>query len=202
MGRRTTQIAALLTCALLAFGSSLAHAAGSPRDIVKRTVEDVIAILQNPALDSTRRRAMIEEIAQERFDLQTMSKLVLARNWKRLSDAQKEEYVREFTHYLASYYGQRIDRYDQEQLVVLGERQEPRGDVTVKTQVKGGQFHGVSIDYRMREVDGTWLVIDVVVEGISLVRNYRDQFTEVMSRSGPESLLKQLREKNASSNFE
>jgi phospholipid transport system substrate-binding protein len=73
---------------------------------------------------------------------------------------------------------------------------EPRGDVTVKTKVTGGEFDGAFIDYRMRYRDEDWRIIDVVIEGISLVANFRDQFREVLSREGPEHLLQKLREKS------
>jgi hypothetical protein len=81
---------------------------------------------------------------------------------------------------------------------VVGERQEPRGDVTVLTKVVGGEYDGSLVDYRMRSKNGgPWLVIDVIVEGVSLVSNYRDQFKEVLSNGGPEELLRRLKEKNA-----
>ena len=73
----------------------------------------------------------------------------------------------------------------------------PRGDVTIQSVVRGGEFEGALVDYRMREKNGQWLVIDVIVEGISLVSNFRDQFKEVLARGGPDELLKKLREKNA-----
>lgn len=80
---------------------------------------------------------------------------------------------------------------------MLGEQPEPRGDVTVKTKVVGGENDGALVDYRMRQEDGSWKIIDVVIEGISLVANFRDQFRDVMGREGPSALLGKLREKNA-----
>jgi phospholipid transport system substrate-binding protein len=94
-------------------------------------------------------------------------------------------------------YGNRIERYDQEKVDIVGERQEPRGDVTIQSVVRGGEFEGATVDYRLRQREGRWLVIDVIVEGISLVSNFRDQFKEVLARGGPEELLEQLRAKNA-----
>ena len=125
-----------------------------------------------------------------------MSRLVLARNWKRFSKPQQVEFVEEFKNFLAHSYGDRIDRYSEEDVEVTGERPEPRGDVTVHTKIVGGQYSDAVVDYRLRQKDGTWRIIDVVVEGISLVFNYRDQFKEVVSRHGPEGLLERLREKN------
>ena len=126
-----------------------------------------------------------------------MSRLVLARNWKRFSKEQQVEYVSEFKTYLSNNYGNRIERYDQEEVEILSARDEPRGDVIVQTKIAGGQFTGALVDYRLRKTAGEWRVIDVVIEGISMVSNFRDQFKAVVSSGGPELLLKKLKEKNA-----
>jgi phospholipid transport system substrate-binding protein len=194
--------AALALTALLgagiAGGDGRAAAEPGPREVIEQTVEEVLAVLRDPALSQGDRRAAIEAIAVERFDFTTMSKLVLARNWKRFSTQQRDDFLREFKDYLANSYGDRIDRYEQEEVEVFGQREEPRGDVTVQTRIVGGENAGAIVDYRLRGRTGRWLVIDVVVEGISLVSNYRDQFREVLSNGGPDHLLVQLREKNAS----
>ena len=140
---------------------------------------------------------MIEKIAYARFDFTTMSRLVLARNWKRFSKDQQARFEVEFKTFLAKQYGTRLDSYQQEKVEVLGERAEPRGDVTVRTRIVGGDFEGADVDYRLRGKDGNWLVIDVVIEGISLVSNYRDQFKSVVGSGGPEALLDELKRKNA-----
>ncbi len=193
--------AALALTALLgagiAGGDGRAAAEPGPREVIEQTVDGVLAVLRDPALSQGDRHAAIEAIAYERFDFTTMSKLVLARNWKRFSAEQRDEFLREFKDYLASSYGDRIDRYEQEEVEIVGEREEPRGDVTVQTRIVGGENAGVTVDYRLRGRTGRWLVIDVVVEGISLVSNYRDQFREVLSNGGPDHLLARLREKNA-----
>ncbi len=167
-----------------------------PRQIVEQTVARVLAVLQQ-GLPKEERRARLEEIVYDRFDFRTMSRLVLARNWNKFSEEQRQEFVAEYRTYLANSYGARLDRYSGEQVEVFGERQEPRGDVTVLTRVVGGEYDGALVDYRLRKQDGSWLVIDVIVEGVSLVSNYRDQFKEVLSNGGPEELLKRLKEKNA-----
>lgn len=170
---------------------------GMPRQIVEQTVERVLGVLRQE-LPTPERRARLEEIVYDRFDFRTMSRLVLARNWKKFDEGQREEFVTEYRTYLANSYGARLDRYAGEEVEVVGERQEPRGDVTVLTRVAGGEYDGALVDYRMRSKDGgPWLVIDVIVEGVSLVSNYRDQFKEVLANGGPEELLRRLKEKNA-----
>jgi phospholipid transport system substrate-binding protein len=93
-------------------------------------------------------------------------------------------------------YGTRIARYANEDVVTLGARAEVNNDVTVQTAIKGGQFDGATIDYRMRLLAGKWQVIDVVIEGISLVSNFRSQFADVIAQGGPQELLKRIKAKN------
>lgn len=165
--------------------------------VIEKTVKEVLGVLANKSLSTENRLRSIEVIVHRRFDLQVMSRMVLARNWKRLTKEQQEEYVGEFKTYLSNNYGNRIERYDQEKVEVLEARDEPRGDVTVKTKITGGEFSGARIDYRLRKTAGEWRVIDVVIENISTVSNFRDQFKSVVSRGGLELLLKTLKEKNA-----
>ncbi len=194
---RTAALALAAAAALLPLSAAADPAVRSaPMRMIEKTIDEVLAVLSDSSLSTADQRSRLEEIANARFDFETMSRLVLARNWKRFSKPQQEEFVEEFKNFLAHSYGDRIDRYTEEKVEVTGERQEPRGDVTVKTRIVGGQYSDAVVDYRVRQRDGEWRVIDVVVEGISLVFNYRDQFKEVVSRSGPEGLLKRLRKKN------
>ena len=172
-------------------------AADGPRETMQETIDQVLAVLNDPERNPEQRLAAIEEIAYARFDMRTMSRLVLGRDWKRFSDEQKDEYLAAFKLYLANNYGDRINRYDQQGVEIIGVRDEPRGDKTVQTKIVGGEFDDARIDYRMRNKSGDWLVIDVIIEGISTVSNFRDQFREVLSRGGPDHLLEKLREKNA-----
>jgi len=167
------------------------------RAVIAETVDEVLAVLRDKSRPKEDRIRSLEQIVYGRFDLYVMSRLVLARNWKRFSDEQKEQYVAEFKQYLTNSYGNRIERYDQQEVEIVGEREEPRGDVVVQTKILGGEFEGALVDYRLRKQDSDWRVIDVIIEGISMVSNYRDQFKSIVSSGGPELLLKKLKEKNA-----
>ena len=189
----------LVLVALIAtlVGSAGIAAAADPRETMQETIDQVLAVLNDSERNHEQRLAAIEEIAYARFDMRTMSRLVLGRDWKRFSDEQKDEYLTAFKLYLANNYGDRINRYDQQSVEIIGVRDEPRGDKTVQTKIVGGEFDDARVDYRMRNKSGSWLVIDVVIEGISTVSNFRDQFREVLSRGGPEHLLEKLHEKNS-----
>lgn len=186
-------IAALLAAPALAAESPASEAAAR----ISKTVDQVLGILNDPKLDAAARRERIEAIAYDLFDFDTVSRLVVAQYWKRFDPKQRQELVENFKAFLARTYGDRIDRYSNEQVELVGERPEKRGDVTVFTRIVGGQYDGAEVEYRMRKIDGRWRAIDVKVEGISLVLNYRDQFKAILGREGPKGLLEALRKKNA-----
>ena len=188
-------LSALLALALLLAGPALAEPAADARSAMQSTIDSVLKILRG-AGSETEQRAEIEALAKQRFDFTTMSKLVLKRDWRRFSAPEQTEFVSEFTEYLSASYGTRIARYKNEQVVTLGARNEGNGDVTVNTAIKGGQFDGATVDYRMRQLGGSWKVIDVVIEGISLVSNFRQQFADVIAKGGPQELLKRIKAKN------
>lgn len=202
---RMLRLARAAAAALVVVVSSLAapgvraatESEAGARAVIAETVEEVLAVLRNKSVPSEDRIRSLEQIVYGRFDLYVMSRLVLARNWKRFSEEQKEQYVAEFKQYLTNSYGARIDRYDQQEVDIIGEREEPRGDVVVQTKILGGEFEGALVDYRLRKQGSEWRVIDVVIEGISMVSNYRDQFKSIVSSGGPELLLEKLKEKNA-----
>lgn len=195
---KTTSSAAALAVGLaLLAGAPAPAAAEEARALIERTVVQVLAVLNDPKRTSAQQRLELEKIAHARFDFRTMARLVLGRNWKGLSPSEQDAFVDEFTTYLANDYGSRLDRYEQQRVDVVGEEPRPRGDVVVKTKIVGGENDGAIVDYRMRKHGEKWQIIDVVIEGISLVSNFRDQFSEVIARGGPEELLRKLREKNA-----
>jgi phospholipid transport system substrate-binding protein len=167
------------------------------RKVVEETLQAVLSVLDQPGLSSWQRRKQIEQIAYQRFDFVTMSKLVVARPWRKFSKSQKQEFVSEFKQHLSRSYGKRIGSYRRIDIEIAGHVVEPRGDVTVKTLVVGGEYDGAEINYRMRHRDNIWKAIDVVIEGVSLVANFRSQFQPILSQGGPEELLSRLKEKNA-----
>ncbi|MCP5066251.1 MAG: ABC transporter substrate-binding protein, partial [bacterium] len=143
------------------------------RAVMEETVGDVLAVLRAPGLGTPERRTRLEAIARDRFDFETMSKLVLRRSWKKFSAEQRVEFVAAFTDHLAASYGSRVERYNEQDVEVTGDRSEPRGDVTVHTRILAAGADEISMDYRLRDREGLWKVIDVKIEGISLISSFR-----------------------------
>jgi len=189
-------LAALVVLAVPAFAAGSKTPEVSARRVAERTVEQVIAVLNESGASEASRRDRIAAIAYEHFDFETMSKLVIARPWRKFTKTERTEFIAEFKTHLARSYGRRLGRYEGVQLQVVGEVPEQRGDVTVKSEIVGGQFDGATIDYRSRAKGGEWLVIDVIIEGVSLVSNFRSQFKPIVARGGAAELLARLKDKN------
>jgi len=179
--------------------ASVAAASQSPRDVVVGTTDAVIAVLKDSALPSEVKRERIETIVYANVDFDTLSKLVLARNWKKLTPEQQAEFQSEFKRHLSVTYSRNIDNYRNEGVKVVGEREEARGDRTVLTKVVRGDGGSADIvvDYRLRQAGSEWKIIDVIVEGVSLVANFRSQFQDIIGSGNPDKLIALLREKNA-----
>jgi phospholipid transport system substrate-binding protein len=197
--RRLSAWCAALAGACVALGVAAAAAEDGPRQVVESTASAVIAVLNQKELPTDEKRTRIEGIVYANVDFDTLSRLVLARNWKRFDERQQDDFKREFKRHLSVTYGNNINEYRNESVAILSDREEARGDWTVHTKIvraAGGQ--DFLVDYRLRRRDGTWKIIDVVVEGVSMVANFRSQFQSILSSGGPDRLLKLLREKNAS----
>ena len=106
----------------------------------------------------------------------------------------------EFKRHLSLTYGERLGEFKEETVEIASSRYEKNGDVTVMTKVLGNQSEPFLVDYRLRQHKKTeaWLVIDVIVEDVSMVQNFRTQMQEIISSSGTDSLIEKLREKNNS----
>lgn len=172
-----------------------AHAEDA-RAFLQETADQVLLILKDQSLDSQQKIRRLEDIAHERFDFDTMSRLVLARNWSKLTPEQQTEFVQEFKRHLSVTYGKNIESYRNETIEITGEREEARGDWTVKSRISR-QGDDALVDYRLRKQGGQWKIIDVVIERVSLVANFRSQLQDVVANKGPAELLRLLREKNA-----
>lgn len=179
--------------------AATAAAADAPRDVVQRTADQVVAVLKESGLSSEQRRQRVEDIVIQTVDFPTLARLVLARNWSRFTPAQQEEFLREFRAHLAATYGKRLDDYRNETVSITGDRREANGDWTVKSRIlrgEGGQ-NDIVVDYRLREADGQWRIIDFIIEQVSLVANFRAQFQDMIAKGGPERVLQVLKEKTA-----
>jgi phospholipid transport system substrate-binding protein len=185
----------LLTCSVI-FGSS-GQPAESPTEVVRTTITQVIRILEDKTLKDPAklipRRNMLEKVISSHFDYTEMSKRALAAHWAPLTAGERAEFVELFKSFLSDRYAERIESYSGEQVSYLSERiQEDYAEV--RTELRSSKA-AVPMDYRLHRKDGTWHTYDVVVDGVSLVKNYRSQFEKIIRSSSYHELVKQLRDR-------
>lgn len=184
-----------LTAGLVCAGNVTA---GAPTDQVRATVDRVLAILKDPKLNSTdakeARRVALRDAIYPRFDFEEMAKRSLGSEWRRRTPAERKEFIRVFTELLRNSYVESIESYHGDKVVYRRESQDGRYaevDTTVMTN-DGQEF---TIDYRLHLEAGEWKVYDVIIENVSIVNNYRSQFSHILGRSSFADLLQKIRAK-------
>jgi phospholipid transport system substrate-binding protein len=134
---------------------------------------------------------MLEQVVAQRFDYAEMSKRALAANWIPLTNEQRDEFVDLFKSFLSDRYASKIEDYSGEQVEYLGERLDGQY-AEVRTKLHSTKVE-IPMDYRLINKAGKWYAYDIVVDGVSLVKNYRSQFTAIIRSSSYEELLNRLR---------
>ncbi len=173
--------------------------AGEATDQVKETVDQVIDVLNNKELKKPDkkelRRKKLREIVDKRFDFEEMAKRSLALNWNKRTPEEKKEFVALFSDLLENTYIRKIERYEDEKVVYTDERIEGSyADVKTKI-VKTKQEVEIPVEYKIFKQKDKWEVYDVIVEGVSLVNNYRNQFNSIIRSESYAGLVKRLKEK-------
>jgi len=181
----------LVACAL-AFAPG-AFAASSPTDDVRTSVDGILVILKNEALDNQQKRAQMSTIINQRFDFRAMSQRTLATNWKKTSDVQKKQFVELFSQLIESSYVGKLEDYTDEKVTYPGEKVKGRKAV-VETLIVTSSGD-VPVNYRLYSKGDQWLVYDVIIEGVSLISNYRSSYQEIMKDEGFDGLISKMQAK-------
>ena len=172
--------------------------AGEATEAMKGTIDEVLRILADKALKqpakANERRQLLEKAVGERFDYHEMSRRSLGAPWATLPDKDKEEFVSLFQTLLVNTYADKIESYSGEGVQYINERTE-KDYAEVRTKVLTGKTE-IPLDYRLLHKAAIWRVYDVVVDGVSLVNNYRGQFTKILRTGSYADLIDQLRKKS------
>ena len=184
--------------------ATLALAQETPDQLVRRTTDEVIAIIKSDKDLQSGNTAKVVQLAEQKvlphFDFTRMTRLAVGRNWAQASDAQKEALVREFRMLLVRTYSSSLTQFRDQKIEVKPTRMSAQDkDVTVRTAVIQQGGPPIPIDYNMEKADGGWKVYDVVIDGASLVTTYRSTFNDQIQKGGIDGLVKTLQERNSSS---
>ena len=182
--------------------------AGEPQELIRRTLTDILAVLSDDTLKAPEQRQerlrRIAQVVSPSFDFKEMARRSLGQNWHRLTPAQQEEFVQLFSPMLLQSLVKRIayrattsaEGYGSVPNAIQYQREtiDPDGDASVQTAMTYAQEQTTEdVEYLLLRRDGTWKVYDVVVEGASMVTNYRTQFAQILRQESYADLIKRLK---------
>ncbi|MBT3176504.1 MAG: ABC transporter substrate-binding protein [Desulfobacula sp.] len=172
--------------------------ASSVQDELKVTLDQILKILQDKSLkgeDATeKRRTSLRKLIHDKFSFDKMSQLSLAKHWKARSDEEKKTFIDLFGQLLEQTYISKIESYSNEKVIFLKEYVTDK-KAQVDTKVITETIE-IPIDYRLYQTNnGSWMVYDVIIEGVSLVGNYRSQFDQMLQKNSFEKLIEDLKNK-------
>lgn len=192
------RMAVVLFLLLFALVLPSPSSAGAPTEQIRASVDKIVAILNNPQLKSAaktkERRDQLRQAISSRFDFAEMARRSLGSQWRRLSPQERQEFVRLFTDLLERAYVDRVEGYSDEKFAYVREILD-RNYAEVNSRIVTHNGEEFSLNYKVLLKNGEWKVYDVVVENISLVNNYRSQFTRIIANSSYEELVRRMKEK-------
>ena len=176
----------------------------SPTDVLREPLDQAVMILKDPKYQTddsglkAEQRAKIWDIVGDAFDFTEVSRRALARNWKSFSADEQKEFAAVFAQMLGNIYVERIQSGFADQQVEFADEilHASKPLAIVKTFIISDQ-NKIPVDYSLKKKDGRWRVYDVKVEGVSLIKNYRTQFNDILRKEKPAQLIDRLKEKVA-----
>ena len=193
--------AVALCCAFVAAGAAAQEA---PDAMVKRVAEETLATIKSDPKVSAGDQARIREVVETKllpyFDFERITALAMGRNWRTATPEQQKQLVEQFRTLLVRTYSGALTQYKDQKMDYKPLRADANAtDVTVKTEVVRSGGAPVPIDYGMTKTPQGWKVYDVIVGGVSLVTNYRDEFNEQIKKGGVDGLIKSMQARNQGS---
>lgn len=183
---------------LLVLGMAGLVWAGEPTEVIRVAVDEIMAILRDPKYKNPahfeEQKSRITATVEKFIDKRRFAQITLGRDWRRLNPAQQEEFTELYARLVEDTYVDRISEYSDEKVIFKGESMTGDNKAEVSTVVVS-KSKEIPVVYRLFKDEGRWRAYDVLVEGVSLVMNYRSQFNQIMASGGPERLLEQLRQK-------
>jgi phospholipid transport system substrate-binding protein len=199
-GCRRASLAAIMVVLLVAAGQSRAEsgiATADPAGFLRAFSGEAIAVLADERLSDEERDGAFRRLFKTGFDVEVISRFVLGRYWRVASEQERREYRGLFEDFIIASYARRLNGYAGETLAVGAVRPLGETGAVVSSELRRREAPPVKVDWRLRRKDGTWRIVDLDVEGISLAVTQRSEFSAVIANAGGrvEGLLRKLREK-------
>ena len=172
--------------------------AATPKETVETGVNKVLKTLSDPAFKAKSKEQKITTISDEIesvFDFKELSRRTLGREWKKFNAEQQSEFVKLFKKLLQGVYADRLLAYSDQKVIFDKEIMLKKGRAEVQSYLQTSDGSKIPLFYRLTNKSGSWKVYDMVIEGISMVKNYRTQFKDILANGSPDKLLEILRDK-------
>jgi phospholipid transport system substrate-binding protein len=178
----------------LGLGAAAPAIADDARQLIEELAQDTVAVLQATTPESPERALQLEPILEKGFDLPYLAQLAVGRPWREMSASEREAFIDVFSQWVVQTQSVRLGRYAGESFEVTGTSEASGSDSMITSQISGGALaQPVRVDWRVREENGDFSIIDVVIEGVSMVVTYRNEFQPIVQRGGVEGLIAELR---------
>jgi len=175
-----------------------AQDANPPMAVVQNTVNQALTVLRDKSAPLQQRQEKLRQIVAQTFDFTEMAKSALGYHWKTLNPQQQQEFTNVFVAFIEDSYLSKLNDYRGQQVQFIKATQDGGGYAQVNTNiVREGGKEPIHLDFRLKNENGTWKIYDVTVDAISIIANYRNQFNRVMNNQGYDTLVKDLKEKQA-----
>jgi len=179
---------------MFSFDATPVLALANPTDNIRTATDKILSVLNDKSLNKEQRRSAlrkeIRNIVDQRFDFQTMSKSVMANNWKKATGYERSRFIDFFSQNLEITYFGALESYSGEEIKYVGEK--IKGDRAVVDTVIVSKTKEIPVSYKMKLDIDIWYVYDVVIENVSLVSNYRNLYTAIIKNDGISGLLQNL----------
>ena len=195
MNKRFTGVILIMAVVLMI---PLQGYAATPKETVEGGVNKVIATLGDPAFKAKAKDDQIAQIGEEIdsiFDFKELSRRTLGRNWKKMKPEQQKEFVQLFKKLLQGVYADRLLAYSDQKIIFDKETMLKKGRAEVQSFLQTSDGTKIPLFYRLTNKSGSWKVYDVIIEGVSMVKNYRTQFKQILAKDSADKLIEILRDK-------
>lgn len=191
----TTAACAILLMSTIAPAAS---AADDPLNVVRTTVDQALTVLRDKQTPTAQRQQKLRDIVSASFDFKAMSQSAMGYYWKQITPAQQQEFQTVFVTFIENSYLAKINEFVSGEVKYLNAQPNGTQFSMVKTSVVMPNTGAISLDFRLLNINGQWQIYDVLVDGISILANYRNQFNRIMSSKGYDTLIRDLKSKEAS----
>jgi len=195
MIKRYTGLILIFTVLLLI---PLQSYAATPKETVETGVNNLLKTLGDPAFKAKAKDKQIAEIGvqiEKVFDFTELSKRTLGRDWKKMSAEQQKEFLTLFKQLLQGVYANQLLSYSDQKVIFEKETMLKKGRAEVQSFLQTSDGKKIPLFYRLTDKSGSWKVYDVIIEGVSMVKNYRTQFRKILTKGSPDKLIEVLRDK-------